>query len=187
MDRKASDRIIPIHPLFKLLAYTNQVVRLQWSFGSFHAWQHLENIFKIMVLPFFFNITPMMLCLAVTCPSWLPEAGAACTLKSWREKESFSLNEKRRLLKASDKLPKTSRRDAAEKLGVPQAASCGRLKQRDTVSWWRQETKAHGESTCGWSRPRQADWWCLVTSCSLNSKAVHFITLYSCSKYTNVS
>ncbi len=38
------------------------------------------------------------------------------------KRKSFSLSEKRRLLEASDKLPKTSRRDAAEKLGVPQAA-----------------------------------------------------------------
>ncbi len=45
------------------------------------------------------------------------------------KRKSFSLNEKRRLLEASDKLPKTSQRDAAAKLGVPQATLCSLLKQ----------------------------------------------------------
>ncbi len=49
------------------------------------------------------------------------------------KRKSFSLNEKRRVLKADDKLPKTSQGDAAVKLGVSQAASCSRLKQRETV------------------------------------------------------
>ncbi len=49
------------------------------------------------------------------------------------KRKPFSLNEKRRLLEASDKLLKTSQRDAAAKLGVPQAALCSRLKQRETV------------------------------------------------------
>ncbi len=45
------------------------------------------------------------------------------------KRKSLPLNEKRRLLEAYDKLPKTSQRDAAEKLGVPQAALCRLLKQ----------------------------------------------------------
>ncbi len=47
--------------------------------------------------------------------------------------KSFSLNEKCSFLEASDKLPKTSQRDAAAKLGVPQATLCSRHKQRETV------------------------------------------------------
>ncbi len=43
------------------------------------------------------------------------------------KRKSFSL------LEAYDKLPITSRRDAAVKLGVPQAASCRPLKQCETV------------------------------------------------------
>ena len=43
------------------------------------------------------------------------------------------MNEKRSLLEAYDKLPKTSQRDAAEKLGIPQATFCSLIKQRETV------------------------------------------------------
>ncbi len=38
------------------------------------------------------------------------------------------------LLQAYDKLPKTSQRDAATKLDVPQATLCSLLKQRETVT-----------------------------------------------------
>ncbi len=44
------------------------------------------------------------------------------------KRKSFSLTKKRSLLKACDKLPKTSQQDAAVKLGVPQATLCCRLK-----------------------------------------------------------
>lgn len=43
------------------------------------------------------------------------------------------MNEKRSLLEAYDKLPKTSQRDAAEKLGIPQPTLCSLIKQRETV------------------------------------------------------
>lgn len=49
------------------------------------------------------------------------------------KRKSFSLNEKRSLLEAYDKLPKTSQRDAAAKLGIPQATLCSLIKQRETV------------------------------------------------------
>ncbi len=56
-------------------------------------------------------------------------------------RKPFSLNDKRRLLEAYDKLPRTSRRDAAAKLGVPQAASCSLLKQQETVTAARDEDR----------------------------------------------
>lgn len=66
----------------------------------------------------------------------LPEAGSACTLKPRQKekKKSFSVNEKCGLLTAYEKLPKTSQRDAAVELGVPQATSCSLLKQWETVT-----------------------------------------------------
>ncbi len=42
----------------------------------------------------FFYFTPMILHGNPSASSWLPEAGAACTLKSWQEKESHFLSMK---------------------------------------------------------------------------------------------
>uniref|UniRef100_A0A3Q2GAR2 HTH psq-type domain-containing protein n=1 Tax=Cyprinodon variegatus TaxID=28743 RepID=A0A3Q2GAR2_CYPVA len=49
------------------------------------------------------------------------------------KRKTFSNNEKCSLLKAYDKLPKTSQREAVAKLGIPQATFCTLIKQRDTV------------------------------------------------------
>ncbi len=51
---------------------------------------------------------------------------------TWKRK-SFSFNEKHSLLEDFDKLPETSQRDAAVKLGAPQAALYSLLEQRETV------------------------------------------------------
>lgn len=47
------------------------------------------------------------------------------TLKIMTGKKSFSLNEECSLVKAHDKVPINSHRDAAAKLDVSQATSCG--------------------------------------------------------------
>ncbi|XP_048878070.1 tigger transposable element-derived protein 6 [Brienomyrus brachyistius] len=49
------------------------------------------------------------------------------------KRKSFSLNDKRRLIEAYDKLPKMSQRAAARKLGIPQATLCTLLKRRQIV------------------------------------------------------
>lgn len=45
------------------------------------------------------------------------------------------MNEKRSLLEAYDKLPKTSQRDAATKLGIPQATLCADAQNKPTVGY----------------------------------------------------
>lgn len=49
------------------------------------------------------------------------------------KRKALSMNEKRSLLEAYDKLTNTSQRDAAAKLGIPQATLCSLLKQRETI------------------------------------------------------
>ncbi len=64
------------------------------------------------------------------------------------KRKSFSLNEKRSLLEAYDKLLKISQQDVAVKLGVPQAALLySNNKKQSAASDG--DRKQRWESTCG--------------------------------------